>query len=157
MIATQTAVVCDVCGVPVDASYFDDSSIVDAPLQGEEVVLARYELHPNYCGELQYFAQFTDAYAANPAEVVTPGLEWQIRSDGQPLAPWLTFDRIINPWGLNGFPVHIRLREGCRLEFVVRRPSRGVVIELVRSAGDVARVGGRLVGRYWYNAAFGGR
>ena len=28
-----------------------------------EVVLAKYELHPNYCGELQYFAQYTDAYA----------------------------------------------------------------------------------------------
>ena len=59
---------------------------------------------------------------------MTPDLEWQIRSDGQPLAPWLTFGRIINPWGLTGFPIHIRLREGCRLEFVVRFTGASVVI-----------------------------
>ena len=157
MIAAQPETVCAVCGIPADASYFDDSSIVDAPkVDGDEVVLAKYELHPNYCGELQYFAQFTDAYAANPVEVVTPNLEWQIRSDGQPLAPWLTFDRIINPWGLTGFPVHIRLREGCRLEFVVRfKASPNIVF--ITTAAPVERVGGRLLGRFWYNRAFGGR
>ena len=157
MIATRTETLCDVCGVPLDASYFDDSSIVEMPTTiGQEVVLAHYELHPNYCGELQYFAQFTSAHAADPTEVVTPGLEWQIRSDGQPLAPWLTFDRIVNPWGLNGFPVHVRLREGARLEFVVRVTGTGGIV-LFRNAVGVARVGGRLVGRYWYNPAFGGR
>ncbi len=157
MIATRTETLCDVCGVPLDASYFDDSSIVAMPTTfGQEVVLARYELHPNYCGELQYFAQFTTAHATDPAEVATPGLEWQIRSDGQPLAPWLTFDRIVNPWGLNGFPVHVRLREGCRLEFVVRVTGTDDIL-LVHNAAGIARVGGRLVGRYWYNPAFGGR
>ena len=123
---------------------------------GREVVLAKYELHPNYCGELQYFAQFTDAYAANPVEVVTPNLEWQIRSDGQPLAPWLTFDRIINPWGLTGFPIHIRLREGCLLEFVVRFTG-SPIDHRIRARVPVTRVGGRLLGRFWYNPAFGGR
>ena len=156
MIATQPDTVCDVCGIPADASYFDDSSIVDAPtVPGAEVILAKYELHPNYCGELLYFAQFTDAYAANPVEVVTPNLQWQIRSDGPPLAPWLTFDRIINPWGLTGFPIHIRLREGCRLEFVVRFTGSPIIIEFAPAA--VSRVGGRLLGRFWYNPAFGGR
>ena len=72
---------------------------------------AKYQLHPNYCGELQYLAQFTDAYALSPAAVETPDLEWQIRSDGQPLAGSLAFRRIINPWGLSGFPIHIRLRK----------------------------------------------
>jgi hypothetical protein len=147
---------CAVCGIPADASYFDDSSIADTPTApGQEVVLAKYELHPNYCGELQYFAQFTDAFAANPAEVVTPNLTWQIRSDGQPLAPWLSFDRIINPWGINGFPFHIRLREGCLLEFVVRFTGSSIVI--FAGGAPITRVGGRLVGRFWYNSAFGGR
>ena len=42
MIATQPDTVCHVCGIPADASYFDDSSIVDAPqVNGAEVVLAR--------------------------------------------------------------------------------------------------------------------
>jgi len=156
MIATELAPTCHVCGIPADASYFDDSSIAKAPDENSrEVVLAKYELHPNYCGELQYFAQYTDAYAANPVEVVTPNLEWQIRSDGLPLAPWLTFDRIINPWGLQGFPIHVRLREGCRLELVVR--FTGPAIEIRATPTPVTRVGGLLLGRFWYNPAFGGR
>jgi hypothetical protein len=156
MSATLAEPVCRVCGIPADAGYFDDSSIVDVPVgAGTEVVLASYALHPNYCGELQYFAQYTDAYAGNPVEVVTPGLQWQIRSDGEPLAPWLTFDRIINPWGLSGFPIHVRLREGCLLELVVRVTGTGSVIFLSPVA-PVTRVGGRLLGRFWYNAAFGG-
>jgi hypothetical protein len=157
MIATQPDLVCPICDIPADASYFDDSSIVAAPsTDGQEVVLAKFDLHANYCGELQYFAQFTDTFATDPAEVVTPKLQWQIRSDGQPLAPWLTFDRIINPWGLSGFPLHIRLREGTLLEFVVRFRDPGVIVEFA-TAKPVNVVGGRLLGRFWYNPIFGGR
>jgi hypothetical protein len=157
MIATQPETVCHICGIPADASYFDDSSIADVPgTVGAQVVLAKYALHPNYCGELQYFSQFTDAYALNPRDVVTPNLEWQIRSDGQPLAPWLTFDRIINPWGLTGFPIHIRLREGCLLEFIVRVTAVPPIVEFSLTGTPVTRVGGRLLGRFWYNPAFGG-
>ena len=156
MNATELEAVCHVCGVPADCSYFDDSSIAAAPQIGNEVVLARFELHPNYCGILQYFAQYTNAYATSPTEVETPGLEWQIRSDGRPLAPWLTFRRIINPWGLSGFPIHIRLQEGSLTELVVRNVFTNVVT-LAPRAVTVERVGGRLLGRYWYNTAFGGR
>jgi hypothetical protein len=156
MIATQVEPICHVCGVPADSSYFDDSSIAAAPQSGAEVVLARFELHPNYCGILQYFAQYTNAYAASPIEVETPDLEWQIRSDGRPLAPWLTFRRIINPWGLSGFPIHVRLQEGCLTELVVRNVAPGIVVEASRDL-PITKVGGRLLGRYWYNTAFGGR
>ena len=157
MIATQLEPTCHVCGIPADASYFDDSSIAKAPDEdSREVVLAKYELHPNYCGELQYFAQYTDAYALTPAAVETPDLEWQIRSDGQPLAPWLTFRRIINPWGLSGFPIHIRLKESSLTELVVRFVGSGPIVEL-RDLPTVTQVGGRLLGRYWYNTNFGGR
>ena len=157
MIATALEPTCHLCGIPADASYFDDSSIAQAPDgDNREVVLAKYELHPNYCGELQYFAQYTDAYALSPAEVETPDLEWQIRSDGQPLAPWLTFRRIINPWGLSGFPIHLRLKEGSLTELVVRFV--GVdVIPLLSGPLPVTQVGGRLLGRFWYNTNFGGR
>jgi len=157
MIATQLEPTCHVCGIPADASYFDDSSIAQAPDEdSREVVLAKFELHANYCGELQYFAQFTDAYASTPAAVETPDLEWQIRSDGQPLAPWLTFRRIINPWGLSGFPIHIRLREGSLTELVVRFVGTGSIVEAT-DLPTVQQVGGRLLGRYWYNTDFGGR
>jgi hypothetical protein len=154
MIAARREPTCGVCGVPVDAGYFDDSSIVAAPAPGGEIVLAKFALHQNYCGILQYFAQFTDAYATSPVEVETPQLEWQIRSDGQPLAPWLTFRRVINPWGLSGFPVHVRLQEGCLVELVVRHVGTSVVL-LSSGTLPVTRVGGRLLGRYWYNPAFG--
>ena len=79
-----------------------------------------------------------------------------IRSDGQPLAPWLTFRRIINPWGLSGFPIHVRLREGSLTELVVRFVGEGSIV-LVRDLPTVTQVGGRLLGRYWYNTNFGGR
>ena len=53
------------------------------------------------------------------------------------------------PWGLAGFPVSLRLEEGCLVEFVIRR------------AGDdrdktLTKVGGRILGRYWYNTVYGG-
>ena len=157
MIATELEPVCHVCGIPADASYFDDSSIANAPHGGKrEVVLAKYELHANYCGELQYFAQYTDAYASSPVAVETPTLEWQIRSDGQPLAPWLTFRRIINPWGLSGFPIHLRLREGSLTELVVRFVGPDE-LTLLSGLLPVTQVGGRLLGRFWYNTKFGGR
>ena len=92
----------------------------ERPKPGQELVLARYELHRNYCGLLMYFAQFTDAYAADPQAVETPGYQWQIRCNGQPRDPYLTFGHIINPWGLSGFPVYLRLEEGCTLEFAIR-------------------------------------
>ena len=141
--------VCYSCGIPVDAGFFDESGITDAPELGEEVVLARYELHRNYCGMLLYFAQFTDRYASDPTEVQTPGYQWQIRCNGQPRDPYLTFDRIINPWGLSGFPIYLRLEEGCVVEFTVRKAGN----DLDRT---LTTIGGRILGRYWYNTLYGG-
>jgi hypothetical protein len=141
--------ICHTCGIPSDAGFFDASSIGEAPQQGQEVVLARYQLHRNYCGMLLYFAQFTDRYAGNPTEVDTPGYQWQIRCNGQPRDPYLTFAHIINPWGLSGFPVYLRLEEGCVLEFVVRNMGGN-------SQRTLTKVGGRLLGRYWYNTIYGG-
>jgi hypothetical protein len=150
--------VCHICGIPQDAGFFDESNIFKLDPKGregpslepgQEVVLARYELHRNYCGLLMYFAQFTDVYANNPAEVDTPGYQWQIRCNGQPRDPYLTFGHIINPWGLSGFPVYLRLEEGCILEFAIRK------------VGDdqkktLTKVGGRILGRTWYNTIYGG-
>jgi hypothetical protein len=141
--------VCHICGIPSDAGFFDESNIVPAPELGEEVVLARYALHRNYCGMLLYFAQFTNRFANNRDRVETPGYQWQIRCNGQPRDPYLTFEHIINPWGLSGFPVYLRLEEGCVLEFGIRN---------VGASGRDAlmRVGGRILGRYWYNDTYGG-
>ena len=156
MIATEVEPTCHVCGIPADASYFDDSSIAKAPDENSlEVVLAKYELHPNYCGELQYFAQYTDAYAASPAAVETPDLEWQIRSDGQPLAPWLTFRRIINPVGSIGVS-DSPAPEGRLSHRAGGSVCRQEIIRLSRPT-PVTQVGGRLLGRFWYNTNFGGR
>jgi hypothetical protein len=145
--------VCHICGIPSDAGFFDESNIVDLgqqPLEpGRERVLARYELHRNYCGMLLYFAQFTNLFAGDSTLVRTPGYQWQIRCNGQPRDPYLTFEHIINPWGLSGFPMYLRLEEGCVLEFVIRN---------VGANGDnvLTQVGGRILGRYWYNDIYGG-
>lgn len=141
--------VCHICSVPSDAGFFDESSIQDAPPAGEERTLARYELHRNYCGLLLYFAQFTDLFAADPGRVLTRGYRWQIRCDGQPRDPYLTFDRIINPWGISGFPLALRLEEGSTIEFAVRNTG-------VQPQDQLTTVGGRVLGRYWYDTNYGG-
>jgi hypothetical protein len=150
--------VCHTCGIPWDAGFFDESNIINLtdltqrPLdRGQEFVLARYQLHRNYCGMLLYFAQFTDQYARDPTQVKTPGYQWQIRCNGQPRDPYLTFDHIINPWGLSGFPVYLRLEEGCVVEFVIRNVNVGP-----DDPQKLEKVGGRILGRYWYNTIYGG-
>ncbi len=140
---------CHVCGIPLDAGIFDNSSVQPAPGPGEELVLARYELHPTHCGILHYFAQFTDRFAQDAAEVLTPGYQWQIRCDTRPLDPYLTFGHIINPWGQAVFPVDVRLGEGCTTELTVRNVG-------APPANQLQLIGGRIVGRHWYDTRFGG-
>lgn len=143
--------VCHICGIPWDAGYFDESNILPAPQLGQELVLARYELHRNYCGVLMSFAQFTEPYAANNANVRTLGYQWQIRCNGQPRDPYLNLDHILNGWGQTGLAVHLRLDEGCVVEMVIRNFS--VSDNDPRKLG---LVGGRITGRYWYNTIYGG-
>ena len=137
---------CTACGAPFDSQYFDDSSVVSAPRAGETVVLAEFDLPPQYCGVLEYFAQFTDEYARDNSLIETPGIEWLILADGGPLFPYLSLDRIVNPWGQGAFPVAIRLQENTTLKFVARGVSSN-------SLSTITKVGGRLLGRFWYNSA----
>lgn len=142
--------VCHACGAPADAGVFDRSAIVTAPANpGDEEVLARFELHRNYCGQLLYFSQFTDRYAADPKNVRTPGYRWLIR-DPQGLT-YLAVDHVVNPWGMSGFPLEIRLEQGTALEFVLQN-----VGAVPGSPGYLSEAGGRLVGRFWYDASYGG-
>jgi hypothetical protein len=148
---------CATCGVPWDAGYFDESRVIDLAAQplnvGQELVLARYQLHRNYCGVLMSFAQFTDAYGRDNSQVLTPGYQWQVRVNGLPRDPYLTLDHILNPWGQAGMSVHLRLEEGGLVELALRRigPLGAPPFLPIQS------VGGRITGRYWYNTDFGGR
>jgi hypothetical protein len=144
--------ICDVCGIPSDAGFFDQSSIQSAPGLGQELVLARYQLHRNYCGVLMSFAQFTDRSVGTNPQFATPGYQWQIRCNGQPRDPYLTFDHIINPWGYGGFPLQLRLEEGCMVELVIRN----VDANDPNDPNNLKQVGGRITGRYWYNSIYGG-
>jgi hypothetical protein len=109
--------------------------------------LARFELPPQYCGVLEYFSQFTDEHADKPARIATPGLQWLLLANHRPLYPYLNLDRILNPWGYPSFQVSIRLDDSATVEFLVRRVNN--------AAPDVKEVGGRIGGRYWYNAIYG--
>ena len=140
---------CTSCGAPFDSQYFDDSSVVNAPGVGETVTLAEFELPPQYCGVLEYFSQFTDQYAGDRSKIETFGIEWLILADGSPLFPYLSLDRIVNPWGEGIFPVAIRLQENTTLKFVARGFSSS------DRSSDLTKVGGRLMGRFWYNTAHG--
>ena len=142
--------ICQICSVPMDAGYFDVASIKNAPLAGAEVEVARYELNPQYCGTLLYFTQYAEESGTKRQVLsITPGYEWLILCNNQPRAPYLPTDLILNPWGYNALPIHLRLEEGCTVRFVVRRVSSAGSVEL-------SLVGGRLLGRTWYNTIYGG-
>jgi hypothetical protein len=145
----------------VDANNFDVANIIPAPTTtGKVEELAKFALPAQYCGVLLYFAQYVEPPPPNvePAapqtrEIFrTPGYEWAILCNNQPRDPYLPSRLILNPWGYNAFPIHLRLEEGCVLRFVVRK--------VVPPAGEpeipLAFVGGRLLGRYWYNTIYGG-
>ena len=80
--ASPAATTCTICGVPVDAKPFDVSGVAEVPARGDRVLLARFELPPQYCGVLQYFSQFWSENAKSPAQVRTEGLQWVILSNG---------------------------------------------------------------------------
>ncbi|MEO8134766.1 MAG: hypothetical protein ABI831_12400 [Betaproteobacteria bacterium] len=144
---------CQICGVPGDAGYFDVASFQSAPATaGDEVELARYALHSQYCGALLSFVQFAEEETP-PRQVIsqTPGYEWTILCNNQPLSPYLPTTLILNPWGYNAFSVHLRLAEGCVVRLVVRK-----VTPLAGPGVTLSQVGGRLIGRTWYNANYGG-
>jgi hypothetical protein len=139
-----------ICGIPVDAECFDASGfITEVPPRSEQRVLASFQLHPQYCGVLTHFAQFTDRYAASPTNILTPGFEWIILQNGKPVFPYIRLEMIINPWGCNCLPVLIRLDENAKVEFIIRNVSN--------TTSDIKILAGRIMGRYWYNASFGGR
>ena len=142
------APLCVSCGIPLDARPFDAHGFATAADIASELVLARFEIPAFYCGVLENFAQFTDRHAGDPAAALTPTLEWSLRLNGRPLAPYERMTAIVNPWGLGTCPFTLRLDERACVEIVVRR---------VAGAGpdSVTLVGGRIAGRYWYRDAFG--
>lgn len=155
MARTLTDNYCVICGIPLDAEHFDVSGFVEGaelPAKGEQKVLASFQLHPQYCGVLTYFAQFTDLYAGNPRKIQTPGLEWSILQNGKPVFPYTRFELIVNPWGCNCLPVAVRLDENAKVEFVIRNRSANN-----SGADKINQIAGRILGRYWYNESFGGR
>jgi hypothetical protein len=146
VLSAQTPIACN---IPVDAECFDASGfILKLPPRGEQSVLASFQLHPQYCGVLTHFTQFTDLYATSPVNIRTPGLEWIILQNGKPVFPYIRLEMIVNPWGCNCLPVLIRLDENSKIEFIVRN---------VDSPTNINLVAGRIMGRYWYNSSFGGR
>ena len=138
---------CAACGVPFDSQYFDDSSVQPAPALGAEIVLARFDLPPQYCGVLKYFAQFTDAFAISSANVATPGIEWKLLVNNHALFPYINLRHIVNPWGFGSYEINIRLDEGSTIEMAAR---------VVGDVQSIQTIGGRIVGRFWYNPAYGG-
>jgi hypothetical protein len=146
---------CVMCGIPLDAEYFDVSGFVpegEIPGRGGQKVLASFQLHPQYCGVLTYFSQYTDSYARDNEKIQTPGYEWLILQSGKPVFPYTRLDLIVNPWGYNCLPVAVRLDEEAKVEFVLRNRSAS------NGGGDgIKAFAGRIMGRYWYNSSFGGR
>jgi hypothetical protein len=145
---THASYLCPNCGLPRDYEHFDESGFAKPPTPGHEVVLARFELPPQYCGLLENFSQFTDLLGRDLSRVETPGLQWIITVNNRPLYPYVNLDHIVNPWGWGSFGVSIRLDENAMVKFVVRNLDYPV-------PGEIEKIGGRIVGRFWYNPAYG--
>ena len=143
----ESSAVCAHCALPVDAQPFDVSRVTAPPDPGRVAVLASFALPPEYCGVLEYFAQFTDAQAKDPTLIQTGGLAWSLRVNQRAISPYANLGHIVNPWGIGGFPIRLRLDEGAVVDLAVRGESP--------KQAAVKLVGGRIVGRYWYNRAFG--
>jgi hypothetical protein len=133
---------CVICGIPLDAEFFDVSGLIgkplgkqpgdealfdpfkdfefepiaDLPRRGEQKVLATFQLHVQYCGAITYFSQYTDLYMRDNSQIQTPGFEWLIMQNGKPVFPYTRLERIINPWGYNCFPIFIRLDENAKVD-----------------------------------------
>jgi hypothetical protein len=161
---------CVVCGIPLDAEHFDVSGFVGRgsavdlfkdfdvelpgpiPGRGEQVTLASFQLHPQYCGALTYFSQYTDLYTRDNTNILTPGFEWIITQNGKPVFPYTRMESIANPWGYNCLPVMVRLDENAKVEFILRNRSISNLTDY-----PIKAFAGRIMGRYWYNEIFGGR
>jgi len=149
----RTPALCNSCGIPFDSQHFDDSNVDESPEQiGEEVVLAKFDLPPQYCGVLQYFAQFTDKFGRSAANIDTPEIEWKLLVNNHSLFPYLNLRHIVNPWGYGSYPLNIRLDEYASVELVARRVKAAVDVPIL---DRVTRVGGRIMGRFWYNPCYG--
>ena len=144
---------CAACGVPLDSQYFDDSSVQTVPRHddkmdvGQEIILARFDMPAQYCGVLQYFAQFTDDFAIHPEKIGTPAIEWKLLVNNHALFPYINLRHIVNPWGSGSYPVNIRLDESSTIELVAR---------IVADDPAIKSIGGRILGRFWYNPSYGG-
>jgi len=126
-----------------DTRHFDESSIIALPPVGETALLASVQLESRFAGQLEHFSQFTDVQAREPERVETPELQWLLRVNGRPLAPYIDVRLILNPWGFgNCFALQLKLDRGSRLEFLVRR---------LPGPTTVTRLGGRLAGRLWFD------
>jgi len=157
---SQAGPLCTVCGIPLDSQYFDVSNIASVPARGRQVVLASFTLPPQYCGRFENFSQFTDLMGRSQVNIRTPGLHWLILVNNRPLNPFLDLQHIVNPWGYGSFSVNIRLDLDAKIEFVVR--NEAYMLDPNQNADEaqwepafIHRVGGRIVGRYWYNPAYG--
>ena len=143
---------CPNCGLPGDYEHFDESGFADTPERGRQVVLARFQLPPQYCGLFENFSQFTNLLGNHPFQVETPGLHWIISVNKRPIYPYVLLEHIVNPWGYGSFGVTIRLDENAIVEFAVRNVEHP---RLDQPGTEVARIGGRIVGRFWYNPIYG--
>jgi hypothetical protein len=153
MIDVETTTgLCAACGIPLDSQHFDESSVVAAPAAiGDEIVLARVELPAQYCGVLTHFSQFSDAFGDSFRNIQTPTIEWKLLVNNHALFPYINLRHIINPWGYGSYPVNIRLDEDSTIELVARRVTP--IGALPNPTIEV--IGGRIAGRFWYNASYG--
>ena len=158
--SVQAGGLCNVCGMPSDSQYFDVSSISPIPARGRQIVLASFTLPPQYCGLFENFSQYTDLNGRSHSQVRTPGLRWAVLVNNRPLHPYLDLQHIVNPWGFGSFAVNIRLDLDAKVEFVVRNEAYSLDPNQNQNENNwdpafIHLVGGRIVGRYWYNPTYG--
>ena len=109
---------------PLDARYFDESLGVKPALTQGLLPLARFELPFGYCGSLEAFWQFTNTHAKDNSKISTEELQWLLLINGQPVAPYLDLQTILQPWGQPAYAFSIKLPVNALVEFAVQAHPR---------------------------------
>ena len=140
---------CAACGSAVDSLYFDVAGFAAVPERDGTVILVRQEIPRQYCAVLEGFQQFVPPELLPDGPVETRLIQWSIRANGRPLDPYTGFHALLNRWGEPWNRVAINLEEGTMLELVAR------FLAPPRTRDTSLRVGGRLMGRYWFDDPYG--
>ena len=151
----RASYLCPNCGLPRDYEHFDESGFASRQRRSSPAVRWCWRAsncRHNTAGCSKISPSLPTCSGAISPRSRRPACNGSSQSTNGPLYPYVRLEHIVNPWGYGSFGVSIRLDENATVEFVVRNLGHPPPD---RPETEINRVGGRIVGRFWYNPAYG--